>query len=535
MMSSQLLTVRVSVLAMTFAKVVVAAAACAVLVWAIYTLPFRPFLPGESEPLFEAGRIRAHLALYTDPAVGVFDYGAVPSRFYVVYPPLWSYLLAIVPGSPAIMGRVLSLLAWVAALACVALSARHKQPDKHPMQTPDPEARPIFGFVEGESRSRRSARSPRSSLSGCEEAPQLPEASLATINETQSRSKDACWFAALFGGTYNLALFTASARPDGLATALVGLALARIVRKTHVDPWSAALLALAAWCKPTFLGAAAGVLVVGLVRTPRQTLRALAVIAAVTSLIGGALMYISHGSWFLHLFRSNAQPLSFAHWSGIMSHEVYFFALPAAYALFRAWPHRQDPAVTLSLAALVGSLAWALLAIAKIGSATNYFLETCLAVVLVVATTPRRNLPLPMVGAMLTCIQVLWIGVASMRSCWEARTRDQDGPAIFAEARERCGADATHVTLSDDAGAELSVNGWIQSPAYQRLFLVGSNVWSSKTWADDLERREVGCFIEHWGFMRPLPNVGQVLSREFTLAAERGNWVLYARKPPIDQ
>jgi len=63
--------------------------------YAVALLRDRPVLDGEGELLHEAGRLRMHLPLYTDPQMGAFDQGPYPSRVYVVYPPLWSWVADI--------------------------------------------------------------------------------------------------------------------------------------------------------------------------------------------------------------------------------------------------------------------------------------------------------------------------------------------------------------------------------------------------------------------------------------------------------
>jgi hypothetical protein len=68
-----------------------------VLVWAVADVRARPPMGGEGEALFEAARMRAHLPLYTDPIEGAWEQGAPPARYYVLYPPLWSWALSLLP------------------------------------------------------------------------------------------------------------------------------------------------------------------------------------------------------------------------------------------------------------------------------------------------------------------------------------------------------------------------------------------------------------------------------------------------------
>src|SRR5580658_744972 len=139
--------------------------------FATVTLPVRPLENTEGCLLFEASRIRAGLPLYTDPLAGAYDYGPVPARYYVLYPPLWSSLASLVPrGVAPAAGRAVSALIWYGLLSSIAWNAYRRR-------------RPV-GVL----------------------------------------------FALFVGGVYTLTLYAASARPDALAVALAAVALERSVR-----------------------------------------------------------------------------------------------------------------------------------------------------------------------------------------------------------------------------------------------------------------------------------------------------------------
>src|SRR5207244_791565 len=117
-------------------------------------------------------------------------------------PPLWAGFLALWPSSlGAVPGRLTSIVGWWGLLGGLAASARR-------------ECRPLAALA-----------------------------------------------AAFVGGIYSLAEFGGSARPDSIALAMAGFALARSVRRGEVNTLSSALFALAAWTKPNVIGIGAGAVV----------------------------------------------------------------------------------------------------------------------------------------------------------------------------------------------------------------------------------------------------------------------------------
>ncbi|MGH7436420.1 MAG: hypothetical protein ACRENE_12175, partial [Polyangiaceae bacterium] len=98
-------------------RVLVLVPLAATFVFAVATLASRPLDGSEGTFLFEAARIRHGLPLYVDPLSGAFDYGAVPSRFYVLYTPFWAAVVASFPeGAAPALARALSLAAWFGLL-----------------------------------------------------------------------------------------------------------------------------------------------------------------------------------------------------------------------------------------------------------------------------------------------------------------------------------------------------------------------------------------------------------------------------------
>jgi hypothetical protein len=257
---------------------VVTATALVVTVWgALQNLSLRPLDGVEGDLLFEAGRIRAGLPLYTDPLRGAADYGAIPARYYVLYPPLWAGFLSIWPSAwAASVGRETAGIAWWGVLAWLALSA------------------PV---------------------------PRRIPAALA---------------AAFVGGVYSLAELGGAARPDAVALALAAVSLARTVRRGELDAVAGALFALAAWTKPNVIGMGAGAFAVSAFVAPRSCVRATAGAGAVSLLVVAFLEVVSSGTWVTHLLAGAAQPI---HLRLLMHHleaRAQFFVLFLGLAVFFA-------------------------------------------------------------------------------------------------------------------------------------------------------------------------------------------------------
>jgi hypothetical protein len=438
-----------------------------VLYWAAATLAVRPTLPGETEVLFEASRLRAGLPLYVDPAAGAQDYGVLPARYLVTYPPLWSWVLSHLPaGAPALVfARVASAAAWLGALAWLASRARP----------------------------------------GCR--------------------AQALAAAAFYAGTFNLALFAMSGRPDSIAVLLAAVALARAVRAERVDALSGALFALAAWTKPTVIGLAAGALVADLL-SRRRSGAGFAGAAVVSALAVMALEAASGQAWLSHLVRSNLQPISVAVWVDAMRHDAFFFVAPAAYALLTGWQRRRRPDVVIALAALAVSFGWALFSRAKIGSSTNYWMESSVGVLAVCASAPAPTAASRPALVALALVQALWVGIASVRSAIYRVEADTRIAELLDHARASCGACPADFVMSDDPAAELITDGRIYTTGYQMTFLALARDYPLAPWLADIERPEVACFVEHTGIMRIVPELAQALDAKFTPVASTDDWTV---------
>jgi hypothetical protein len=463
------------------AGVVAIAALASALSYAFLTLGTRPLDGVEGEVLYEAQRIRSSLALYTDPIAGAFDEGPVPARFYVLYPPVWAWFLSLVPQkSAALVGRVLACAAWFGLLGAIAARAKERR------------------ITAGA--------------------------------------------AAFAGGVYTLALYGAAARPDAVAIALAGAGLLRAVEKKGLDPWAGALFALAAWTKPNVIGMAAGALAAGAWLDRRATARAALGGVAMSGAIAVTLHLASSGAWLEHLVRSTGQPMSLRLWLEQVPSRMQFLGAPLALAAWAGWRARADPGVRVALGALFTAFAWTMISLAKIGSATNYWMEPTVAALVVVSQAPIALPARPWAAWLFgggALLQALWTGVATIRSSFEAVGDARVHAEVVRTARARCGAGPDEIVMADEPGLELMLDGRILTTPFQMTHLARRGKYPVGPWIYDVERPEVHCLlmeddllerpsntvdVEHDRFG---PELRRALRGRFTRVAEQGGWRLY--------
>ncbi len=471
-------------LILRLAVAVVAASALASLAYALLTLGVRPLDGVEGEVLFEGQRLREGLPLYTDPVAGVTDYGPVASRFYVLYPPLWAWLVSWVPPRSAMLvARTVACFAWFGLLFAVTLRA-------------PPERRALARVA-----------------------------------------------AAFTAGVYTLTLYGAAARPDALAVAFAGAALVRSVERGKVDMAAGALFALAAWTKPNVMGLAAGALVVQLALDRRVLARAVAAGLFVSGGVAALLQFFSNGAWLGHLLRATGQPVSLALWTEQVPSRLQFLGAPIAAALVLAWRARASgPGTKLALGALVASFAWTLVSLAKIGSATNYWMEPMVAVTVIAAFVP---IVLPQTGrpawglAVAVLVQALWTGVATLRSVPEAIEAAKGHAELLQRVRATCSPGVDEVILADEPGLELMLNGRVVATPFQLTHLARRGKYPLEPWISDVLRVEARCLLMEDDLLdRPLrevsvehdrfgPELRTVLRAKFVRVQEQGGWRLY--------
>jgi hypothetical protein len=418
---------------------------CALAIALLATLAFsylhafsRPLGVVEGELVFEASRLRDGLALYVDPLVGARDYGPVPSRFYVLYPPFFPWILSLVPAAVAgAFGRALVSTVWLGLIAWLVSRAR-------------------------------------------------------------PANREVAILAGLFlAGVCMLARGLTTLRPDAIAVTFAAVALERSVRRNEVDWICGALFALAAWIKPNVISIGAGVFAYAVIA---QRLRVWRVIAGglLASIACAAWVeHMSHGAWIAHLVRSTGQALSFSRWEEQFFSRIMFLGLPHAFAGWCAWRARRTPGVAIALAALGSSLAWTTFSMAKSGSATNYWGEPSIAMLVVLAHTPLPepsrigHLVLSLAGAVLAVASA----VASVSLSREVLARDDAGVAAIARARELCKPSPTSVIIAGDPGLEMMIEGRVVDTPFQTSFLVRHGKFPLSLWKEDVERPEVSCLV----------------------------------------
>jgi len=466
------------------AVVVVLVALVMSLGYAVLALGVRPLDGVEGEVLFEGERIRAGLPIYTDPVAGVGDYGPIAARFYVLYPPVWAWLVSWVPPRSAMLvARTVASFAWFGLLVAIVL------------------------------------RAPR------------------------ERKMAAAVTAAFTAGVYTLTLFAAAARPDALAVAFAGAALIRAVERGHVDMRAGALFALAVWTKPNVMGLAAGAFAVQLLLDRKVAARAIAAGLFVSGGIAAILQHASNGVWLDHLLRATGQPASLTLWGEQVSSRLPFLGAPIVLALVLSWRARAaGPGTKIAFGALAASFAWTLVSLAKIGSASNYWMEPMVATTVVAALVPWT---LPETGrvawglAGASLFQALWTGVGTMRSVPEAIDAANVHAQFVQRVRATCNPGVDEVILADEPGLELMLNGRVIATPFQLTHLARRGKYPLEPWVSDVLRVESRCLLMEDDLLdRPLsqvsvehdrfgPELRTVLRAKFVRTQEQGGWRLY--------
>jgi hypothetical protein len=453
------------------------------LAFAFGTLFARPLENTEGCLLFEASRIRMGLALYIDPAFGAFDYGPVPVRYYVLYPPLWAFLLSRAPASAAAAcGRIVSLAAWYGVLAWIGLGAYRRQR--------------LLGVL----------------------------------------------FVVFVGGVYLLTLYGASARPDALAVAIAAVALERVVlSKRPPSALLAGLFAVAAFLKPNVVGMAVGA-ALSLARAPRRLLPLVLGFTVVSAALLLPLWAVSHGALGVHIERSMLQPMSLSLWVEQMRTRLPFFGVPLALAFVTGAAGFADPGVRVATLALGASVLWTLVSLAKVGSASCYWMEPCVAAAVVFAHAPMPALSARWrsVLAFAVPLQALWTGVGSFRSSVESLATSHEKSRVIDSLRS--GLAEGSLLLSDDAGLELALDGRLIDTPFQTTALVRAGLFPEAAWLGDVQRREiVGLVASDDILERPLSEVDpahdrydvvmrQALRESFVLWSRDAGYYVYRRR-----
>jgi hypothetical protein len=428
-----------------------AAAGLAFLVFGVWA---RPYTEIEAQLVYEAHRIREHLPLYADPVAGAWEDGAPPSHFHVLYPPAWVYVLASFPAATLegtrCAGRIASVLLYVGALAAIVRGAR-------------------------------------------------PE------------NKRATFVGAL--AVLGLELVTREAglsQTDVPAVALVTFAFLRTARRARLDGLSAALFAAAPLVKHSVVGAALGALVAHVVAERRNGARALlgplaggAVVAAV---LIAAYQRVSGGAWIVHILHATGQSLSFERWEHELGSRFVLLGAPHLAVLALAIHRRAPLRLTAPLAL---SLAWTVVALAKHGSATHYWLEPTMAALVVVSHLPQPRVAPTARAAFAFRLAGLALVASVAASSIPSFARAPDAYASWGRSlrsvEARCPRAPGDVVMSSDVRMEVALDRRPIIPAWETSYMVRSGTFPLETWRAEVERPQVKCLVVGAGYYAPPP------------------------------
>jgi hypothetical protein len=461
-----------------------AVAVTATMVFLIATLRTRTLDYAEGEVLFDAARIRERLPVYFDVSRGALEYGPIPSRHFVVYVPTFAWLLAQLPASAAApVGRLASLVVWTAALAWIAAGAR---------------------------RERRTA---------------------AIVG------------ALFILGAETLTYHAALARPDGLAVALAGVALGLTVRRGRVGWAGGVLFAMAAWLKPNVIGAFTGAMLAEVIVHRTRAYAAVLGCCAVSVPVAFLLQRVSLGVWTTHLAGSTLAPLRSTLFFEHMASRLPFFGIPLLFAACAVWGDVRSPKVARgecgggwhAFLALVASSTWTLIALAKVGSASNYWMEPCIAGLVAIAHASKPP-PWGAPQAVLALAQCLWVDVASVRESVTGLAQAGAQYAVIMRVRDSCDG----LVVADTPGLEMELNGRVLCSPFQLRYLAKAGGFSADQWVETLRRPEIACALTNAPLGDPLapyeadaalPAVHDALVERFVLAEHTaGLWFYKARR-----
>ena len=436
------------------ALVVAAVCAAAGVVFLAHGWLTRPFGRVEAELVFQASRIQRGLPLYVDPAQGAWEMGPPPSRYYVLYTPLWPWLLAKL--SPATflgmrsVGRAINGLLFLATLGAVVGASRREN----------------RGVV----------------FTG----------------------------ALLAVGLAMLVREAGTADADMAAVALSTFGLLRMNRRQGLDALSATLLAAAPLVKPSVLGTPVGAVVAHVVTHWKSGPRRLLLPLLAGALVAGSLAAVfhvwSHGVWLTHIVRATGQTISFERWLEEMSGRFMFLGLPHVVVGIYAVRRRAPLVATLPLAT---SVAWSVFSMAKHGSGTQYWLEPTMAALVALGTcepaavASRLGVSLAWAGLGLA----LAVGGTSFPQLLAVAKEDRRWNAVVESLRAHCALRPGEVIVSSDSTLELELDGRIIVPSWQTSYLVRSGKFPLEAWRRDLARPDgARWFVHSEDYVEPPPD-----------------------------
>lgn len=423
------------------------ASALGTLVFVGQAFLFSPQNPVAAEIGFEALRVARHLPLYVDPWVGAWEDGAPPARYYVLYTPIFPWIVGTLSpaslGDIRVVGRIIAVTGWLAVHIAPVVFARRE------------------------------------------------------------RRRETALAAMVAAGIYFIARHAASMSPDTLATALVCVGVARAAKSERIDPLSAILIVSAPFVKPSCIGGVVGVALVHLaLRRPGWIWTT--IVTAATALGFAACCHVaSDGQWLSNMSRSTGQPLTFARWVQELGSRVILLGAPHVFVAWLAWRRK---VTWLVVGPLLGSIAWATFIMAKHGSGSHYWLEPTGLSLIAIARMPVRVLgdsdsageeprfeprwltrALPWASVAFAAL-VLAVSVPLfLRE--PARYRHHD--AVVRAVDAHCVRQPGQFVVSSDLGLELALNGRFSVPSWQTGFLARSGRFPVDAWRADIARPEV--------------------------------------------
>lgn len=415
----------------------------ATLVYVLYGFVKSPQNPVAAEIGFEALRVARKLPLYVDPWKGAWEDGAPPSRYYVLYTPVFPWLvgkLAAIFTSPTLdgvklAGRTVAFFGWLVVQA------------------------------------------------------------LPVVHAPKDRRRETAIAAMLGGGIFFISRHAASMSPDTLATAFVIAGVVRAVKKDKIDPIAMMLLVTAPLIKPSCLGGIAGAGLVHLALRRRgwvQSILAGLVMAALLVLFAHVT---SEGAWLANISRSTGQPLTLTRFVQEYGSRVMVLGIPH---MFIAWLAYKRKVTWFVVGPLVGSIAWTTFIQAKHGSGSHYWLETTGLAVIAISQMPATRgerepawvAPFVPWGALVVAVLIAilsWPPYLEEPGHW--RRHDEIASAVDKHCvRDRAKGD---FVVSSDLELELELNGRFSVPAWQSAFLARSGRFPKDAWREDIARPEV--------------------------------------------
>ncbi len=399
----------------------------------------------EGQLIYESSRIRRGLPLYFDPLVGVLDDGPLPIRKYVLYTPIWSALVSLVPSDWAlVVGRGVAASCWFGGL--IALAAWPARGHRRPILRP------------------------------------------------------AALFAAFCAGSlFLLARSGLEAKPDTITALMTAWAFARTVRAKRVDAGAAVLFALATLTKPNMVGIAAGVFACDIVWRRRASAFPIAIAGGVV-LVGAAVFsWVSHGLWLQHLHASAIMPVSAYRWWGYVRDYAPLLGVPhVVVAIFSASASRRARATPYGASGLGTSIAWASYTMGKHGSGTAYWLEPTMAMVVVLAhgepfATSQRAQTQAAVFAPLLAVLV---GAMSVPYFLAELARARRDPALVERLRVACKLADGEAVVASDTGLEMALSGRVTWAPWATSFLLRDGAFPLATIQGDYGRSALACFVD---------------------------------------